>query len=47
MRWNEDDDSLSFESIISDMNLVIALHSSHEDTACKPFTMDASKLSSR
>ena len=44
MRRSEDDDSLSFESILSDNNLVAALHSSHKDTACRPFIMDTSKL---
>ena len=44
MMQNEGDYNLSYESILSDHNQVNALHSIHDGTACRPFTMDPSKL---
>ena len=44
MRQNEDDCNLSPNSAPSNIKQVTNSHSSHEGTACRPFTMDASKL---
>ena len=44
---NEGDYNLSYESILSNPDQVNALHSIHDGTACRPFTMDPSKLDVR
>ena len=44
---NEGDYNLSYESILSDLDQVNALHSIHDGTACRPFIMDPSKLDVR